>query len=93
MKIDYEWLLNVSSAEVVTEVKSVIEGFEESSIADIQVTLDHTFDSSACRDQRIAVALIGNRGVIFEIRYWRNSSVEVKIYYLYADEVKFLSKH
>lgn len=92
MKIDYEWLLNVSSTEVVTKVKDLIEGLNESSVADIKITHDHTF-STGGRDQRIAVALVGRSGIIFEVRYWPGGSVDVKPYFVTSAEVDLFSKY
>lgn len=93
MKIDYEWLFKVSCAEVVTEVKNLIEGLNESSVADIKITLDQTFPTTAGRDQKIAVALGGGSGIIFEVRYWRGGSVDVKPYFVASAEVDFFSKY
>ncbi|KUP24931.1 hypothetical protein [Paenibacillus sp. DMB5] len=92
MKIDYEWLFGVSCAEVVADVKRVTEIFDESSIADIRVTYDHTFTTKG-RDQKIAVALVGKRGIVFEIRYWPGGRIDVNHFYIAAADVSLFSKY
>lgn len=93
MKIDYEWLLNVSCAEVVAEVKKRIEVLSEPSVAEIKITHDYTFPTTAGRDQRIAVALLGKRGIVFEVRYWPGGHVDISSNYVASAEVELFSKY